>query len=102
VAVGHAVLWQDENGVELGSFVEPGYDTRLIQPSWTEGTSCLRFVDPYGDTTFNQLQIPVLIAELKEVAARADGDLAASVRRLIEFLIRCDEQTHTYVKVLGD
>jgi len=102
VAVGHAVLWQDENGIELGSFQEPGYDTRLIQPRWTEGTACLRFVDPYGDTVFNQLQIPVLIEELDAVAARAsDADLEASVRKLIEFLRGCDE-IHTYLKVIGD
>jgi hypothetical protein len=103
VAVGHAVLWQDENGVELSSFVEPGFDTRLTQPDWADGTMCLRFVDPYGDTVFNQLQIPVLIRELEAVAARVGaGDLGGSVARLIAFLRQCDEQDHTYVKVIGD
>jgi hypothetical protein len=59
-------------------------------------------VDPYGDTVFNQLQIPVLIEELEAVAERAtDADLEGSVRKLIEFLRGCDE-VHTYVKVIGD
>ncbi len=103
MAVGHAVVWQDENGVELESFVEPGYDTRLTQPRWMEGTACLRFVDPYGDTIFNQLQIPVLIEELEAVAGRSDeADLAESVRRLVGFLRGCDEQVHTHVKIVGD
>ena len=102
MAVGHAVLWQDENGVELASFLEPGYDTRLVDSRWVDGTTCLRFVDPYGDTVFNQLQLPVVIEELGAVAAAAgDPDLAASVHGLIEFLRGCDE-VHTYVKVVGD
>jgi hypothetical protein len=28
------------------------------------GTICLQFIDPYGETTFNSLQIPILIKEL--------------------------------------
>ena len=27
---------------------------------------CLRFIDPYGDATFNQLQLPLLLRELKD------------------------------------
>ena len=29
-----------------------------------DGSSCLRFIDPYGDTLFNSLQLPVLEAEI--------------------------------------
>lgn len=30
-----------------------------------DATACLRFIDPYGDTLFNSLQLPVLESELK-------------------------------------
>ena len=32
-------------------------------------TTCLRFLDPYGDTVFNRLQAPVLIEEIQAAAA---------------------------------
>src|SRR5688572_19677685 len=38
----------------------------LLVMSNLERTKCLGFIDPYGDTVFNQMQIPVLIAELEE------------------------------------
>ena len=34
-----------------------------------EHTVCLRFVDPDGDTIFNQRQIPVLIEELESLGS---------------------------------
>lgn len=102
MAHGAAVIWQDENGAELGRFLTPGYDDRLFSTVWTYRTTCLRFVDPYGDTVFNQVQLPVLIAELEDVVARADDpDLVQSVRGLVTFLNGCDT-VHTYVKVIGD
>ena len=30
-----------------------------------DATACLRFIDPYGDTVFNSLQLPVLEAEVE-------------------------------------
>ena len=30
-----------------------------------DSTACLRFIDPYGDTVFNSLQIPVLEVEVQ-------------------------------------
>jgi hypothetical protein len=35
-----------------------------------EGTVCLRFVDPYGNTVFNRSQIPVFISELESLRSR--------------------------------
>lgn len=32
-----------------------------------DSTRCLRFIDPYGDTVFNRLQIPVLQSECSEL-----------------------------------
>ena len=35
-------------------------------------TTCLRFIDPYGNTVFNEIQLPVLLSELE--AARSSRD----------------------------
>jgi hypothetical protein len=61
---------EDENGAPLGQ-VSDTYDLtgRIIALAAHGGTVCLRFVHPEGNTTFNQLQIPTLLRELR--AARA-------------------------------
>ena len=41
----------------------------VLGASDIEATQCLRFIDEYGDTVFNQLQAPVLIRELENAAA---------------------------------
>jgi hypothetical protein len=40
----------------------------LLSLANLEATVCLKFIDPYGDTVFNTLQLPVLILELEAVA----------------------------------
>jgi hypothetical protein len=54
---------QDESGNELARYMDPGVVSELLAIADTDGR-CLAFIDPYGDTTFNQLQLPVLLAEL--------------------------------------
>lgn len=41
------------------------YLGRALGLPGVQDTVCLRFIDPYGDTVFNQLQIPVLITEFE-------------------------------------
>jgi len=84
-----------------------------------DDTKCVRFIDPYGNTVFNGLQLPVLIAELQAhrpflteaaiVAARFTG-AAVSVSELREYLESLidllndaiDRGPHHYVRFLGD
>jgi hypothetical protein len=65
--------------------------------------ACLRFIDPYGDTTFDQLQLPILLAELESLGAdrELDEELVV-IRALLTFLEQARDQTHTYVKFIGD
>jgi hypothetical protein len=39
-----------------------------------ETTTCLRFIDPYGDVIFNSLQLPVLESEVKDALAKLKID----------------------------
>jgi len=66
-------------------------------------TVCLRFIEPWGDTVFNQSQIPVLLSELQTEIASQDNPRIRhqleSVTRLVEMAVN---QTHTYIKFIGD
>jgi len=42
----------------------------LLSLGILDSTACLRFIDPYGGTVFNSLQIPVLQSELSALASR--------------------------------
>ena len=67
------------------------------------GTCCLRFIDAYGDTVFNQAQLPVLVDELRALqAGLRNRDHAFALAALCEFIESAIDQVHTYVRFLGD
>ena len=67
------------------------------------GTCCLRFIDPYGDTVFNQAQLPVLLAELRQLQGQlSDPRQASALTELSHFLDRALDRPHVYVRFLGD
>lgn len=43
--------------------------TFILRSNDLEGTACLQFIDPYGNTIFNRVQAPVLIQEIESAAA---------------------------------
>ena len=100
--MGLSVFWQDEEGAILERFDEPGFDLRILDLA-SPTRACLRFVDPYGDTVFNQMQVEELKVELRTACDVTDElSLQAAIRGLITFLDRCTGHVHTYVKVYGD
>ena len=101
---GFPVVWEDENGNELGRFDDPGFVAALL-PSEGEPstTAVLRFVDPYGDTVLNQAQLLELLAEVEARRAEiTDLSTRRALDGLIQFLTPCAGQVHTYVRVIGD
>ena len=92
---------------EKGNVYETIHDNEILSeilPDYNDKSSyCLRFVDLYGDTTFNNLQMNELIHELEAIRETADSN---EKRELIEQLLRlsskCKEQVHLYLKFYGD
>jgi hypothetical protein len=101
-SVSLSVQIEDERGVRDG---EPWWRAGSTAAIVGEhpGTCCLRFIDPYGDTVFNQAQIPVLLSELRALGARAPrADVAALLDDLCAFIERAVDHVHTYVRFIGD
>lgn len=66
-------------------------------------TVCLRFIDEYGDTTFNQFQIPVLLEELHGAVLRCTNlEARAYGEKLAALVATAEGKMHTYVKFIGD
>jgi len=60
-------------------------------------------IDPYGDTTFNLLQWAHLISEFTELEKSLENENAKNiVNGLIHFLKKNQNNTHTYLKFIGD
>jgi hypothetical protein len=101
--MGIDVAWLDESGTLLKRLETVAYDWRLVRAIAPERSHCLRYIDPAGDATFNQLQLPQLIQELEEAtAAQLHGSkLRENGLAVLEFVRGC-AGTHTYVKFIGD
>ncbi len=63
----------------------------------------LRYIDPYGNTVFNGLQMKPLIQEFGILRARASTD---EQRRMVDRILaaahRCAKSQHTYLAFVGD
>ena len=92
------VEWQDENGRALSAYSGPPLTWKVLKRA-PAGWTCVSFIDPVGDTTFNQRQIDVLVGELEEWA-NSDNDPA--LRHLLNFVSHGRGRVHTYLKFIGD
>ena len=77
--------------------------SELLTASKNEEGVCLRFIDPFSNTVFNQAQLPYLKAELSAVS---DSTLTIGAIKHREKLLRLIEhasgKAHTYLKFYGD
>lgn len=94
---------QTEDGRTLQEVFDPEDMLQRLIPFNNETSVCLRFVDPYGDTTFNQLQIPVLIKELQEAIQNSkDSEAKKHGNKVLELTKKAKDEPHFYVKFVGD
>jgi hypothetical protein len=97
--------WEDEDGNEIEVVLSPPrsrFET-LIPEANVEGFPCLRYIDLYGNTTFNQLQLPQLLADLKQAILQAESpETRAHMESLIDLVQRAIGVVHTYIKFYGD
>jgi hypothetical protein len=77
---------------------------RLVEPFRDSDTRCLRFIDLYGDTTFNRLQLPVLISELKRAIELTSNPVLRTRGEAVLALAHraSSEGPHIYLKFVGD
>ena len=97
--------WEDENGAEQAAVLSPPRSqfASLIPEATTLDYPCLRYIDPYGDTTFNQLQLLHLIADLERTLPRCTTpETRQHVEAMIDLARKAAGEVHTYIKFYGD
>ena len=77
---------------------------KIVRHLRTSETKCVQFIDPYGDTVFNALQVPMLIAELEDLErTTSDEDEGAHLHAVVGLLRRhLNDGPHRYVRFVGD
>jgi hypothetical protein len=97
----------DENQVETHVIGDlRNYIAKLaISGEWLkmEGSVCLRFIDAYGLTIFNQAQLPVLLSELEHTASlQTNPEIRSHIQEVCRLVSSAKGKVHMYIKFIGD
>jgi hypothetical protein len=106
MSAGIEVAWVDESHSTIEMLTDTkGVIASLATSRWPHlsASLCLRFVEPWGDAVFNQTQLPVLLSELRsELAATENAKNTEHLSRVIQLVEKAQDQTHTYIKFVGE
>ncbi len=95
------VVVEDEEGNEVSQGVD--LENEVMVHLNDHRFSCLRFVDPYGDTVFNHYQVAPLLEDLRLLRQLCDITQHETAIQQVEALIeRCQTEPHLYLKLIGD
>ena len=101
--MGINVHLQDERGTDLRIVADPDMLLpALLRRPEVGGSTCLRFVLPYADTTFNHAQVSVLLGELAGLRPNLNGRTRAFVDSIVGLAEEAEHGTHLYLKFIGD
>jgi hypothetical protein len=104
--MGIDIYWENERGERLAVLPDGGHLViRFLPDPDAKEFPCLRFVDPSGDTFFNQAQIGEMVWELERLLAlknKYDSKVERHLRDTLEFARKALGHCHTHIKFCGD
>jgi hypothetical protein len=103
--MGIYVAWINEQQETLQDLDDFAETLAYLSSRWSKlpATVCLRFVVPWDNTVFNQMQIPHLLDELRaEAAASVHARVQMHLEKLIKLVEAAQGTPHTYIKFVGD
>lgn len=94
---------EDENGAVIDSIEDNGILHQYIPAIDDKKYYCIKYINPWGDTVFNYLQMNDFIAEIIEIKNNSQSkDLENLVNNIVHMAERCKEIGHAYLKFIGD
>jgi len=87
-----------DNAIDIHNFL-----IHLADKAQIENSCCLRFVDPYGNTIFNRIQLIQFVKEINALLHVAENPEQKEVLFHIKSLAeRGQQEPHLYIKIIGD
>lgn len=89
-------LQGEEGDVLEKAFIENFFGEKIYHTS-----QLLRFIDPYGDTVLNQLQMPLFQEEWRQLEdASKKANQHENWKAVMALAVKCNSEVHLYLKVL--
>ncbi|MGI8836494.1 MAG: hypothetical protein ACR2H4_07625 [Pyrinomonadaceae bacterium] len=102
--MGLRLVLETERGEPIESVEDPKNLLHRLLPSAEDRSfQLLRFIDWYGNTVFNELQIDTFLVEWERLKQAVQAKEESALLNNIEDLARrCKEEPHLYLKFYGD
>src|SRR5262245_35099730 len=102
--MGYIIVLQDEKGKAIETAIDSLNCLDRLLPLLDDSTSrCLKYVDPYGDTIFNRMQMPDVLSELEGILNRCESSKEVEFVNAVKGLaLLCKKLPHLYLKFRGD
>ena len=101
--MGLTIALQDESGNRIKEVYDPTNILHKLLPSYDDRTyQCLRFIDWYGDTVFNYLQMESFLTEWNRIREAEKSHEERELLSQIEDLARRVQNERLYLKFIGD
>ena len=93
------IILEDEKGAALVTLPEP-FEYEELDKLTLPKFKLFDYIDPYGDTTFNGVQIDDLITDLELL--KNFSEQKDTIDKIIMLSQKCKSDVHTYIKFIGD
>ena len=102
--MGLSAALQAADGKLTDQVHDPGNALHRLLPSHDDVSSpCLRYIDWYGDTVFNRLQMKDFLREWAGLRKRATtSEERALIDGITGLAERCRDEPHLYLRFIGD
>jgi hypothetical protein len=96
------IVLQDERGQVVEAVEDATNLLASCLPDADSQSCCLKYIDVYGDTVFNRLQMNDLLEELEAVMSTAPAEVRSLLDRVAGLARRVAAEPHYYLKFVGD
>lgn len=94
------IILEDEKGNAKWTLPN-SFDYEKLDAIDLENFKLLKYIDPFGDTTFNHLQMNDLINDFKKLQIELP-DSHQEIEKILELITECKKEIHHYIKFYGD
>jgi hypothetical protein len=94
---------QDELGEIIDTLDDNGLLCSFLPAVEHKNYYCVKYIDQWGDTVFNRLQMDDLKNEIIKITEESQNKKVKDlVKNIVELIEKCKKEAHTYVKFVGD